>query len=146
MCWDSALALKQWRMASLYCCFWLSVGWWNRTTVVGAFLGWAFSFTRKLAVTMLWSLLNAISVLAEISRMLFLKARGAKMKSIWAKRSGDQGAVKPSVAVSLKVHFLLVGFRNNVFMIRKSAKRQKSISSCRFSFWSSGSDPTCWAP
>ena len=101
-------------MASLYCCFWLSVGRWNRTTVVGAFLGWAFSFTRKLAVTMLWSLLNAISVLAEISRMLFLKARGAKMKSIWAKRSGDQGAVKPSVAVSLKVHFLLVGFRNNL--------------------------------
>ena len=77
--------------------------------------------------TVQWSILNAISVLAEMSRMPFLNARGAKMKSIWAKRSGDQGVVKPSVAVSLKVHFLLSGFWNNVFMITKSAKRQKSI-------------------
>ena len=48
---------------------------------------------------MQWSLLIAVSVLAVTSRMLFLKARGARIKSIWANRSGVQGAVNPSVVL-----------------------------------------------
>ena len=44
--------------------------------------GTSSQFQPQLAEIKLWSLLNAISVLEVTSRMLFLKARGAKTKSI----------------------------------------------------------------
>ena len=64
-----------------------------------------FNLIRIFAVTKTWSLLNAISVLAVTSRMLFLKARGAITKSSCANLLGVHGALKPFVVDSLNVHF-----------------------------------------
>ena len=78
-----------------------------------------FHFADDMGVRVFWvcpttpmssaGTINAISALEETSRMLFLKARGARTKSICAKRSGDHGALNPfSQNLSLKVHVLCV--------------------------------------
>ena len=72
---------------------------------------WEFAFFWVCPTTPMSSAgtINAISALEETSRMLFLKARGARTKSICAKRSGDHGALNPfSQNLSLKVHVLCV--------------------------------------